>query len=226
MNQDGLPRFNMTSYADTISAITSECEKIHLTYSSTGDGRITSAIKEKEFLETLEKGLRQNYPSISFHIPADRYWYDVMINNLPINLKLTTGGTDNVFNKVAILYTISGEVVKKRNMNFNAWYSELNSCTKKTARDRMTEYHYLVVEKTSGKFLLKSILDIHTFKTNPCNILQINWANEFLYKEHTTADLDFKQTIQHILKKVQASIQQCIAGMKEFAEADMNALAL
>lgn len=216
----------MPTYEETISAIHSECEKINLTYSSKGDGRITSAIKEKEYLESLEKGLKENHPSLSFHIPADRYWYDVMINNIPINLKLTTGGTDNVFNKVAILFTISGEIVKKRNMNFNTWFAELNTCKKKPVRDRMTEYHYLVVEKTSGKFLLKSILDIHTFKTNPCNILQINWANEFLYKEHVIPDEEFKDRVKHIVKKVQISIQQCVDGMKNFAEANLDGMVL
>jgi hypothetical protein len=87
----------------------------------------------------------------------------------------------------------------------------------------MTEYHYLVVNKNTGKILLKSILDIHTFKTNPCNFLQINWSNEFNNIEFVTPDLNFKEKIQELLKAIQTSVKQAIAGMKEFADANIEA---
>jgi uncharacterized alkaline shock family protein YloU len=87
----------------------------------------------------------------------------------------------------------------------------------------MTEYHYLVVNKNTGKVLLKSILDIHTFKTNPCNDLQINWNNEFNHIDFVTPDTDFKAKIRQLLQAVQTSVKQAIEGMKEFAGADIGA---
>lgn len=212
------------TYPQIIQAIKDECAKINLIYSKDGDGRITSAVKEREYLNLLEKGLKDNHPSLKFeHQPVDRWWWDFRVNGLTINLKLTTGGTDNAFNKVAIIYSISGNEVEKRNMNYNQFFKVIKECPNKVERNHMTEYHYLVVNKNTGKVLLKSILDIHTFKTNPCNDLQINWSNEFNNIEFVTPDLNFKEKIQELLKAIQTSVKQAIAGMKEFADANIEA---
>ena len=216
------PQATMMPYSNLIAALKSECAKINLIYSTFGDGRITSALKEKEYLDHLEAGLKTNYPSIVVSRPAERFWYDIRINNLPINLKLTTGGTDNAFNKVAILYTISGTDVQKRNMNYNEFFKAIKAAHKKTVRDHSTEYHYLVVNKTSGNILLKSILDIHSYKSNPCNDLQINWANEFTHIDHVTPDPLYKEKITTLLRTVQTSIRQAIAGMRDFADATIS----
>ena len=214
----------MASYPEIIHAIKEECAKINLIYSKDGDGRITSAVKEREYLDLLEQGLKDNHPSLKFeHQPADRWWWDFRVNGLTINLKLTTGGTDNAFNKVAIIYSISGNEVEKRNMNYNQFFKTIKECPKKAERNHMTEYHYLVVNKNTGRILLKSILDIHTFKTNPSNDLQINWTNEFNHIEFITPDLHFKGKIQELLKAIQTSVKQAVAGMKEFADANIEA---
>ena len=205
------------SYLEIIQSIKDECAKINLIFSKEGDGRITSAVKEREYLNLLENGLKlKGY--IFEHQPVDRWWWDFRLNGIPFNLKLTTGGTDNAFNKVAIIYTISGQEVEKKNMNYNQFYTVVKDCPKKSGRDHMTEYHYLVVNKDSGDVLLKSILDIHTYKSNPCNDLQINWKNEFKNSEFVAQS--FKEKIQELLKTVQTSVRQAMASMKEFADAD------
>jgi hypothetical protein len=56
----------------------------------------------------------------------------------------------------------------------------------------MTEYHYLVINKNTNEMLLKSIFDIHTYKSNPCNDLQINWDNEFKNIEYKIDNLKFE----------------------------------
>ena len=206
-------------YAETITAIKSECAKINLTYSKEGDGRLTSAVKETEYLQALKAGLLTNNPTFTVVLPKERYWYDVLINDIPINLKLTTGGTDNAFNKTAIVFTIQGITLEKRNMNFNQWYKIVKDGPWKPTRDHKTEYHYLVVNKDSGNVLLKSILDIHSYKSNPCNDLQINWANEFKYIDYFTPDSMFKEKIKNLLTTIQNSVKQAISGMSEFAAA-------
>lgn len=206
-------------YHQTIAAIKEVSAKINLLYTAEGDGRIVSAVKEKEYLDLLEEGLRARYPTIRISRPADRHWYDIRIHDIPINLKITTGGTDNAFNKTAILFTVSGVEIQKKNMNFNLFFKVLTDSPKKTVRNQMTEYHYLVVNKADGVNLLKSILDIHSYKSNPCNDLQINWANEFRNIDFKTPDDKFKEKIKELLTTVQTSVRQAIAGMKEFAEA-------
>lgn len=212
------------SYSQIIHALKEECKKINLIFSKTGDGRITSANKENEYLSALEKGLKERHPSLRFeHQPVDRWWWDFRINSIPVNLKLTTGGTDNAFNKVAIIYSISGIEVEKKNMNFNQFYKVIKECPKKGKRDPMTEYHYLVVNKNDGQILLKSILDIHTFKSNPCNDLQINWANEFKHMDYVTPDESFKEKIQILMKTIQMSVIAAMSSMNEFASANIDA---
>jgi hypothetical protein len=212
------------SYSDTIQAIKSECSKINMSFSKEGDGRLISAVKESEYLNTLKTNLL-NYPEITVEIPKDRYWYDIKINNIPINLKITSGSSaDNAFNKVAIIYTISGQETSKKNMNYNQWFKLIQDAPKKTVRDKMTEYHYLVVHKDTGMILLKSILDIQSYKTNPCNILQINWNNEFKYVDSYIPDTHFKQKIRVLLQTVQASLNQYVNSMNEFCEADITTM--
>lgn len=213
----------MASYTDTIAAIKEVCAKINIAYSKDGDGRITSAVKEKEYLDLLEKGLKEKMPSVLICRPPDRYWFDIRVNLIPINLKLTTGGTDNAFNKTAIIYSITGTEVEKRNMNYNQFLKTLKDLPKKPARNISTEYHYLVVNKDTKQTLLKSILDIHTYKSNPCNDLQINWTNEFNHLDYYIADSECKVKIQELLRTIQTSVRQAIAGMKEFSECNIEA---
>lgn len=230
------------SYDEIINAVKDECSKINLTYSTEGDGRLTSAIKETEYLNLLEKGLSTNYPKIKFETqPVERWWWDFRVNNIPFNLKISTGGTDNAFNKVAIIYTITGKEVVKRNMNFNLFFKLLQEMPKKTERDEMTEYHYLVVNKNDGRVLLKSILDIYEFKSNPCNYLQINWANEFKHMNYMSSnislednkqeddennqnknDMYFKEKIRVLIKTIQTSIKKSIESMDLFAKANID----
>ena len=214
----------MSSYIATINMIREVCGKINITFSKEGDGRLTSAVKETEYLKLLEKGLKEIDPSIKFeHQPAHRHWWDLRVNGIPFDLKLTTGGRDNAINKKSILYTISGKEYSK-NMNFNDFIKNISSCQKKSKRDTMTEYHYLVVNKNTGTILLKSMLDIHTFNTNPSNIIQINWKNEFKHIDYLTPDLDFNKKMKELLKLIQKSIKQKIKTIQDFANADIDTL--
>jgi len=211
------------SYAQIIQAIQDESVEIYIEYPTEGDGRITSSIKETEYLSLLEKRLKETHPKLEFETqPRERYWWDFRVNKIPFNLKLTTGGTDNAFNKVAIIYSISGIEIKNKNMNYNKFFKILKEYPKKNTRDRMTEYHYLVINKTNGKVLVKSIFDIHSYKSNPSNDLQIDWSNEFKYIEFVIPDMNVKEKIQELIKTIQISVQKAIAGMIEFSNADID----
>ena len=210
-------------YAQTISTILESCNKIKTVKWEKGnghDGRISSAIAEKPFLDLLEKSLERS--SFKIERPRDRYWYDIRINGIPINLKITTGNTDNAINKVAVIYTLTGIEVKNKNMNFNTFYRILWNSKIKTERNRQTEYHYLVINKTNGSVLLKSILDIHTYKTNPSNVLQINWKNEFGFIDYRSDNNSKK--MYDLLKCIQVSVRESINSNRQFAEADLEVL--
>lgn len=209
------------TYSEIIQAIKEECSKINLTYSKEGDGRITSAVKEKEYLDKLESGLKVRCPLVQIVRPKERFWYDIQIHGIPINLKLTTGKTDNAFNKRSIVASIGcSDPTISQNTNFNKLYDALKSCAKSNERNPSTEYHYLAVHKTTGTILLKSILDIHSYKPNPSNILQINWDNEFKNIDYTCGD--FKAKTRDLLKTIQTSLKKQFENSKKFIEADID----
>ena len=212
------------SYSRTYNTIITVCSKIKIHFGVVEDGRIASAVKESEYLDQLEQLLLLGNPDFQVERPRARHWYDVRINGIPINLKLTTGGTDNAFNKVAIAYSMSSEEIQKKNMNYNKWFSYLKSVAIKQDRDRSTEYHYLVLNKNTGDLLFKSIFDIHSYKSNPCNDMQISWSHEFLNAEYRTADEEYKKKVRELLKTVQRSVKQLIESMSEFADADIDEL--
>jgi len=212
----------MASYNEVIGIILDTCKDINLIYSEEGDGRITSAVKEEEYLTLLKEGILNRKPSYKVEIPPPRHWYDIRINDIPINLKLTSGGTDNVFNKTAIIFTITGKEPKKHSMNFNSFLNMIREGQKKEMRVQATEYHYLVVHKRTGSVILKPILDIHTFKSNPSNDLQINWNNEFKHSGYRIDDEKFRDKICELLKTIQTSIQKALSGSREFADIDLT----
>ena len=217
---------DMSKYNHLISRIKKEASMISLTFKDghCDDGRLVSALKEKEYLERLKIGLEISDPDIIIEIPGVRCWYDVRINGIPINLKITTGSTDNAFNKTAIYFTITGYDDIAGNLNFNAWWEYLKNATKKDSRDQETEYHYLVVNKNTGGVLLKSILDIHAYKSNPSNILQINWNNEFCNSDYTSSPVDFKKKQKDLVSTIQSSVSQNIMNSLKFAVANLSEL--
>jgi len=210
----------MIPYTATIKAIKQQANKISLIYPKGDDGRLISAVKGYEYLSVFTDGLKKTNPTFAVVQPQPRHWYDIMINGIPINLKLTTGSSDNAFNKQAILYTLTGAEPEQKYMNFNKFWAQVKACKRKQERQHESEYHYLAVDKNSGKFLLKSIIDIHSYKTNPTNILQINWDHEFANVDYTCAD--YAKKSKELLKTVQTSIKQDIAGKTQFAEANVS----
>lgn len=210
------------AYRDIIKAIVEQASKINLVYSKHGDGRLTSAIKETDFLAALERGLAENHPTIKFETqPSTRWWWDFRVNHIPFNLKLTTGGTDNAFNKVAVLYSVSGEEPVIKSMNFNQFYRTFSTMSRKVVRDPMTEYHYLTVNKNEGQVLVRSIFDIESYRSNPSNHLQIDWGNEMKVLDTAGGVTEYEDKINHIMKVIQSSVRQSMANMKEFANAEL-----
>jgi len=172
------------------------------------DGRLNSAMLETPFLSLLTSKIKKKHPLISIEIPPPRHWYDIKIHNIPINLKITNGGTDNVFNKKAILYTlIKNENIKIPNsMNFSEWYNYIlkHSSNITTLREPFKEYHFLVIHKKSNNILFKSILDVTHYKSNPSNILQVNWNAEFEMNFNFNSNTNSR--IIDILKIIQKSL--------------------
>jgi hypothetical protein len=212
------------SYDAIVRIIRTECSKITIAFSTEGDGRIDSAVKEKEYLDCLETALASYSPPLKVERPKERHWFDVRIEGIAINLKLTTGSTDNAFNKMAIATTLArGRPVRiSPNCNFNDFYLFLKECGASNIRNRMSEYHYLVIHKQTGRVMLKSILDIDAFKKNPSNTLQINWAHEFACLESCTPTEKTVEKIQQLMATIQSSLRDFWLRSRAFIEGDIE----
>ena len=135
----------MNAYNTIIKAIRGICSNIRINFNNEGDGRIEAAIKESEYLQLFRTRMTEAHPEIQVEIPPPRSWYDVKVGGIPINLKLSTLGTDNCMNKKAVYYTITGHDDYPYASNWNDFWRRIYDGSRKTERVQMTEYHYLVV---------------------------------------------------------------------------------
>jgi hypothetical protein len=142
------------------------------------DGRVNSVKDEASVIKLLKDEYGDDIIE-----PPPRTWFDVAYKSpnvtYYINIKCSTGKTDNAFCKKAVIYSlcdIEPENVKG-NINYNTLMTIIAE-SMKTSRDVRKEYFYLYIDKNDGNVFLKSILDIQNFVSNPINILQINWKKE------------------------------------------------
>jgi hypothetical protein len=219
------------TYDELITGITDATKKLSIWKfeKSEADGRIHSAIKEQVVLQELKRLLEAASPGWKITIAEKRVWYDVEINGLKINLKLSDcKANDNAFSKKGILYTLTGNDNYPASMNFNNFFGFIQEARGKnlikTTRDRLTEYHYLVINKHNGDVLLKSILDIKEYNSNPSNDLQINWQFEFQHGADTMTEEEYLSKMAKLVSTVQMSVRQSINNSIKFAEADVNLL--
>jgi len=193
------------------------------------DGRMESAFSEKPFLSEMKNRLSVLNPAYKIIISPPRSSCDMMIETLRINLKLTNCKTaDNSVSKPAIYYSTTGLINYPESSTWNDFYEHMTNAKMngkiKRSRERMSEYHYLVKNKITGEVLFKSIFDVHTYISNPSNVLQINWKKEFSNIRHHTNDDEYVNKVSSLLLTIQTSIRRMIERTKNFALADINSL--
>jgi len=205
---------------ETLDAIRQAARTIILEYPHGEDGRITSAVKESEYLHKLKEALGVQF---NFEIPHKRHWYDFKVDGIHINLKITDGGCDNAFNKKAFIFTWGGQVPLKAPGNMNNMLRVLRDLPRITKRDPLTEYYYLTVHKETGRTLLKSLVDIHMYKDNCAgNVMQINWNSEFENEAYTATDRGAKMI--ELLKTVQTACRKQAGNMAQLLAFNVDSL--
>jgi hypothetical protein len=149
------------------------------------DGRLSSMLSEKAVVNGIRSCIAKDDAEVI--VPSARSWHDVAIKwgdaaaPYYFNIKISTGGQDNAFNKKALVFsltTLSEESIPDC-MSINTMFDLL--MTHKRARRRQDccgEYFYLYIDKRDGTVLIKSLCDIQAWASNPQNLLQINWRQE------------------------------------------------
>ncbi len=218
-------------YDTMVAEITSVAKSISLAQNTQedGDGRIDSAIKERPFVNEMKRIMLENQPEYKVEIPPPRAPHDIMVNGIPINVKLTDGkSADNSVSKPSIYYSITGIATYPHSSNWNEFVDRIMRAGSadqiKKQRHRLTEYHYLVKHKITGDVLFKSIFDIHTYVSNPSNDLQINWKNEFAHADYRTEDADYLTKVRYLLNCLTASAKKKIETTYRLAEANWDGI--
>jgi hypothetical protein len=167
--------------------------------SKPSNGRLESAISEDKVINILKKYLKNiTVPSSS------RYWYDFLYKGFPINIKITTGkSADNAFNKQALIHSFTTHPITSAPRNFTDFHSKITN-NLKIERDHK-EYYYLVIFKDARNPLIKSLLDVQTPKSNPSNILQINWGKE--YENRYYYEKEILEAYSRVLLTIQKSLK-------------------
>jgi hypothetical protein len=218
--------FRLRMYSEIVKEIVRVAKSIDIRKVA-ADGRIDSAMQEVPFLTEVKRLLLADNPTWDVAISPPRASCDFMVNSIRINLKLTDCKTsDNSMNKPSIYYSITGQVKYPYSSNWNDFLEKLLEAKQnnqiKMARDKSTEYHYLVKNKLTGDVLLKPVFDIHTYVSNPSNDLQINWKTEFANIAYETLDDEYLKKVHELLLCIQKSVQEMIGRTKKFAEADFK----
>lgn len=182
------------------------------------DGRLNSAVDEN----TIVDGLFQAFPD-NIEKPKKRHWFDVSFkikSRLVFNIKVSTGKTDNAMNKKAVVYSLTGleDNAIKNNMTYNDMASfvidNLNE-----VRNPYKEYYYMYIDKLDGTIIIKSLLDIQNLVSNPCNILQINWAKEKKVA-HVFNDANVHSAKKRIFDVIGKSLKQMVESCSQFLNQD------
>lgn len=218
----------MFSYSQIRGWINTACQSIKneflLLPTKDRDGRVNSTMNETWYLKKMTSYLYQYEPQLIVHCSMSREWYDISVDGIPINLKLTLGGTDNAFNKTSIEYTMNGKIPERKKATYNEWFERLEKEYEEmeNVRNFHKEYHFLAIDKLNGGHCFKSMLDIQSYRSNPSNILQICWKNEFEDKDKKSIRhlkmVDKREKIIHILNIVQSSLKQDYESKRLFID--------
>lgn len=161
------------------------------------DGRINSSLSEENVMDKIEEiALLKNYKVI--RPEKERHWYDIAleIENvfLPINVKITEGGTDNISSKKGMLYALTGinSDIQKVSEQWNPFHTTLFDNINPNLR---TDYYFIVVFKSTEEVVATSLFEIDLLTPNGNNLpFQCNWGK--LSKTKRTRNEQFDYIIQ------------------------------
>ena len=96
-----------------------------------------------------------------------------------VNIKTSLGGSDNCFSKAGIVYALTNLSADNipRSMNYNKMKQLIEE--NKTDIPPWKDYYFLCIDKdNASNVMIRGAKQIANWKTNPSNVLQINWKKE------------------------------------------------
>lgn len=176
------------------------------------DGRINSVKDEDTIINMLEKSELNEYIVKQGIRKVADIVFKINDELIHFNIKTTDGkSADNIFSKLGTLiaFTDIDSNKLKSSITWNNFTDELFNNCKETSRD----YYYLVVDKINSRVMIRGLKELNTIKTNPSNILQVEWYKEFNRPKRAGS---FKDSFNYVTGLISESLNKDISGKNNF----------
>lgn len=179
-------------YTEFLNSLIKKLTKLEMEFSDNDpDGRYNS-IKDEKTAIKLIKRIYKEKPLKGYKIVEGkkRFWYDIAFENkkdendiIPINIKISTLGTDNIDGKEGIFYALTGK--NPTNFKTLTWESFMNSLKENLDPDvdASKDYYFFIFNKNKEKgqkcdCFWASLKTLKTLTTNPENLpFQTKWSD-------------------------------------------------
>ncbi len=171
------------------------------------DGRINSTVDEKKIIDILLASELNNIITI----PSKRSSSDIIFScdeeKIYINIKTTTGSTDNIFSKIGFLISFTNLLEEElpRNISWKEFAEKLFE----NIQENNSDYYYLVINKITKQILIRGLKQLNCLKTNPSNYIQVNWDDEFRLEP---ANRTFNESFNYVSGILYKSLSKDIEG--------------
>jgi hypothetical protein len=140
------------------------------------DGRINSLIDEDLLIDALID-ISKNHKGFKVEKAPIRHWYDVKINDKPVQIKSSTGGTDNWSSKKSIAYALTdleeSEIDILGNRHKTIQRVLANNVSK---HQKPRDMDIFCIDKNTGKVYHTTLCTLSKLTSNGNNLpFQINW---------------------------------------------------
>ena len=191
-----------------ISKLSKRINKITVCQSS-ADGRLNS-IKDEETLIDKINQIATNSKEFEVYEPPPRHWYDLMVNGIPIQIKSSSGQTDNWSSKKSLLWALSDlsmqeiDATANRHKVIQEKLGSISSGIVKNGSYR--DMDILCIDKNTGKVHHKTLCSLIRLTPNGSNLpFQIPWKANLLSQPVTRTH---KEAFNFIVEAYISSIRK------------------
>jgi hypothetical protein len=112
-------------------------------------------------------------------VPGPGHWFDIRVENIPVQLRVAVVGRDNIFNAPAIYNTLTGKAPTPPLTSLDSLIRGVSDTEWRIKRDLGDEFHYLTFKRSTGEVIFRPLLDLQYVYPHPYNTLQVDWGAEF-----------------------------------------------
>jgi len=137
------------------------------------DGRVNSIEDE----ETIIAMLKEICGEGNVQEPPLRHWYDVKIYDIPVQIKSSSGGSDNFSSKKSIAYAFTNLTESEVDGMSNRWQDFDEMVANRRDDNNNRDYDIIVLDKKEGKVYHRTLKTLSVLTCNGSNLpFQINWS--------------------------------------------------